>query len=579
MTESDFIKVYTANAAQIMWFLGAGTSRTAGMPTATDLIWDLKLKYYCREENQDIKSHDINNDSIKRRVQSYMDSKGFPKLWSPEEYCFYFWLSFGEDYAAQQKYLFEQLNNSKISLNIGHRALAGIIGLNRAKLLFTTNFDEVIETACVKVNNASIPTYHLEGSYAALDALNAERFPIYSKIHGDFKYTSVKNLEPDLLSNDKEIQKCFLSASNRYGIIVTGYSGRDQNVMSMFYTAIEQQNAFPTGLYWTVPNIKDVSESVTTFIKLAQKRGVDANIIETGTFDSMLSKIWRQMPTRDDKLDNKVLTAKTKQVDIPMGPKGNSYPVVRMNALPISDFPRTCAAISTKTSLSNFEVKELVRKNRSRSIITRAEQILGWGDEEEIIKALGKNNVTSILNYKLENPIDLVSNRTGYHAFFERALAISLCEDKPLLLKNDKGFILTIDPKYSKESLFEPLKESLSDRNGTLGKLTGIIPNGNGAQWSEAISIKLENQDGQLWLMIRPVIWVEPYAERKNNIDFIKNRRRFRFNQITHKILNAWITILLGSAAKAYDVEVSCFKSTAYPAIFKINTRTAYSHK
>jgi len=579
MTESDFIKVYTANAAQIMWFLGAGTSRTAGMPTATDLIWDLKLKYYCREENQDIKSHDINNDNIKRKVQAYMDSKGFPKIWSPEEYSFYFLLSFGEDYASQQKYLFEQLNNDKISLNIGHRALAGIIGLNKVKVLFTTNFDEVIETACVKVNKTSIPTYHLEGSYVALDALNAERFPIYSKIHGDFKYRSVKNLAPDLLSNDLEIQKCFLAASNRYGLIVTGYSGRDQNVMSMFYTAIEQQNAFPTGLYWTVPNIKDVSESVDTFIKVAQKRGIDANIIETGTFDSMLSKIWRQIPNRNDELDKKVLTAKTKHVDIPMGLKGNSYPVIRMNALPISDFPRNCAAISTKTSLSNSEVKELVRKNRSRSIITRAEQILGWGDEEEIIKALGKNNVTSILNYKLENPIDLVSTLTGYHAFFERALAISLCEDKPLLLKNDKGFILTIDPKYSKESLFEPLKEALSDRNRTPGNLTGIIPNGNGAEWSEAISIKLENQDGQLWLMIRPVIWIEPYAERKNNIDFIKNRRRFRFNQITHKILNAWITILLGSAAKAYDVEISCFKSTAYPAIFRINTRTAYSQK
>lgn len=192
MNESDFIKHYIANAAQFMWFLGAGTSRTAGMPTAVDLIWDLKLKHYCREENQDIKTHDINNENIKNRIQSYMDSKGFPKLWSPEEYSFYFELTFGTNYDSQQKYLAEQLSNTKISLNIGHRALAGLVKLNKARIIFTTNFDEVIETACVKVANTTLTTFNLEGSYAALAALNAERFPFYAKIHGDFKYRKRK---------------------------------------------------------------------------------------------------------------------------------------------------------------------------------------------------------------------------------------------------------------------------------------------------------------------------------------------------------------------------------------------------
>lgn len=78
-----------------MWFLGAGTSRTAGLPTATDIIWDLKHRYYCLHENQDLQSHDINNSAIKQKIQAYMDSKGFPALWSPEEYSFYFDLTFG----------------------------------------------------------------------------------------------------------------------------------------------------------------------------------------------------------------------------------------------------------------------------------------------------------------------------------------------------------------------------------------------------------------------------------------------------------------------------------------------------
>jgi hypothetical protein len=58
-----------------MWFLGAGTSHTAGMPTATDIIWDLKRKYYCLQENQTIQTHGINNKAVRGKIQSYMDSK------------------------------------------------------------------------------------------------------------------------------------------------------------------------------------------------------------------------------------------------------------------------------------------------------------------------------------------------------------------------------------------------------------------------------------------------------------------------------------------------------------------------
>jgi len=86
-----------------MWFLGAGTSRSAGLPTATDIVWDLKHRYYCVHENQDLQAHDINNSAIKGKIQSYMESKGFPPLWSTEEYSFYFDLVFGRDSVVSQR--------------------------------------------------------------------------------------------------------------------------------------------------------------------------------------------------------------------------------------------------------------------------------------------------------------------------------------------------------------------------------------------------------------------------------------------------------------------------------------------
>src|SRR5437762_8755049 len=72
------------------WFLGAGASRTAGLPAATDILWNIKRRYYCREENQELSRQDIQNPAIKDRIQGFMNSRGFPLEGTPDEYPTYF---------------------------------------------------------------------------------------------------------------------------------------------------------------------------------------------------------------------------------------------------------------------------------------------------------------------------------------------------------------------------------------------------------------------------------------------------------------------------------------------------------
>lgn len=136
ITEQVFLRDIAQNAPGCMWLLGAGTSRSARLPTATDVTWDLKRKLYCRLQNQDIQAHDINNKSIRAKIQSYLDSQGYPALNDPSEYSFYFELMFGSDYAAQQTYLAAALSSNKVSLNIGHRALAAMMRMGSARLVF-----------------------------------------------------------------------------------------------------------------------------------------------------------------------------------------------------------------------------------------------------------------------------------------------------------------------------------------------------------------------------------------------------------------------------------------------------------
>lgn len=188
-----------------------------------------------------------------------MDSKGFPAEDSMEEYSFYFDRMFGHDAATQQRYIEKKLAKDKISVTIGHRVLAALLDIGLSKMVFTTNFDEVVETAYAAVTGKSLSTFHREGSYAALAALNSGHFPIYAKVHGDFRYQSIKNITADLLHNDVEIRRSFLAAATRFGLIISGYSGRGSNVITMLYDAIQQNNAFPYGIFWTVPLLANAS--------------------------------------------------------------------------------------------------------------------------------------------------------------------------------------------------------------------------------------------------------------------------------------------------------------------------------
>lgn len=577
ITESEFLQHYLQNAPHLMWFLGAGTSRSAGLPTATDIIWDLKRRYYCLHENQDLHSHDINNKAIKQKIQTYMDSKGFPVLWSPEEYPFYFDLIFGDDDQSQQRYIHETLSSNKISLNIGHRVLAGLMEMGNARIVFTTNFDEVIETAFAEVAGKSLSTFHLEGTYAALEALNREDFPLYSKVHGDFRYQSIKNLAEDLRINDREIQRCFLAAATRYGLVISGYSGRDENVMSMLREAIDQNNAFPHGLFWTVPRLSSVERGVQEIIAHAKEKGVRTGVVETGTFDEMLSKIWRQVKDKPQALDGKVRTASVASVSIPLPAPGRKFPILRTNALPVLMTPPRCGMVELDGVVTFGELQQKCIEHSVNAIWTYTDKILFWGNQEEIIKMLPANKSPTMKLCNIDDGSKLATESTFVRSFFEEALATALCHGKPLFLRRkNRTYYAVVQNDAANDKLFSRMRNELSYK-GKQAYISGNVPGLHDVTWAECVSIQLEERGGSLWVMLRPDIWIKPLARRQEAREFLRKRRLYRYNNQSYRILDAWIEILLGSIGSGNAVKVSCFQGSDYDVEFEIGTRTAYS--
>jgi len=173
----ELTSIFCARPQQFAWLIGAGTSAVAGLPTAWDIIWDLKRRYYCREENQDISQQDVQLAAIRARIQSYMLSKGFPVEGDPGEYTLYFEKIFGDNKELQRQYLAAILSEDKVTLSVGSRILGALLGTGRTRAAFTTNFDSVVERAVAEVSGRSLSAYHLEGAASASKGLSNEEYP------------------------------------------------------------------------------------------------------------------------------------------------------------------------------------------------------------------------------------------------------------------------------------------------------------------------------------------------------------------------------------------------------------------
>ena len=581
MDQGEFTAVYCARPENFAWFLGAGASRAAGLMTASDIIWDLKKRYYCREENQEFDRQDVQNQAVRERIQGFVVSRGFPEEGADGEYAAYFEKIFGTDKERQRKYLKAALSEDKVTLSVGNRVLAALMSEKRARAVFTTNFDTVVERAFAEVAEASLTAYHLEGSASAVQAINNEEFPLYVKLHGDFRHDSLKNLPADLATQNDDLARCLTIAGGRFGFVVTGYSGRDASVMSTLRTVLAGSNPFPHGLFWTGMKGVPASEAVSVLLADARAQGVTAEYIEIETFDALLLRLWRNTEGANPNLDAKVRKARLRSVDIPIPPVGARDPIIRMNALPLISLPTRCLSLSFQAPKTTQEVRAIRDKAKARIILAGSRDGLCWGDEAVIKETFG-TDLKAIEPFALPSDLSTPDNR-HLKGFIETAVAAALAFGKPLAHRDSRrGSFLIANPEAQTRAALAPLVKIVSSAAGDVPGLKTVPADGSAPQqvrWAEALHVSLDVKNYRHWLLIEPDIWIWPEYARKGATDFISARRRDRFNVKHDALLSAWIQIVLGTTEHNAVVSMKAFRGggdAANPS-FVIGSRTAYA--
>jgi hypothetical protein len=584
MDQRELTSIFCARPQNFAWFLGAGASRSSGLPTASDIIWDLKRRYYCREENQEISRQDIQNETVKAKIQAYMESRGFPEKWADNEYTTYFEKIFGDDRERQRKYLKAILSEEHVSLSVGNRVLGALISSILCRIVFTTNFDSIVEKAVAEVGGQSLAAYHLEGSHVANQALNNEEFPIYCKLHGDFRYDSLKNLSDDLSTQNAALSECLVNAGNRFGFIITGYSGRDQSIMGLFHKVLNTHNPFPHGLFWTGIKGSLIPPVVDNLLEEARAKGVNAQYVPIETFDALLLRLWRNIENKSEAMEASVRKSQITSVHIPLPNTGKGKPLLRLNALPINTMPRQCLELSFNKPKDWEDLRQARHDSEGGLILTKSDSVWCWGDRDRIKRIFGQD-LSAIQPRDL--PTELESSENLHvKGFVEEALCVALARGKPLLSRTTRSAAIIIaDPHADDKSELDPLFEVIGKESGTIAGLfapvTELHPQPENVTWSEAVRVSIDLKYGKPWLLINPDIWIWPPRARKIAVDFMEERRSDRFNKKFNELLDAWVQVILDTDKRDTEITLSAFDkgSDEGNPSFVIGSRTAFSRR
>lgn len=564
----DFARRFTLRSKNLMWFLGAGASASAGIPTAWDLIWEFKQQLYISQRRVSPQSvSDLSSPAIRTLLQAHIDSLGnLPAPGAPEEYAGLFEAVYPSE-GDRRSFIDAKMVGAKPSY--GHLALATLMRGNLTRLVWTTNFDPLVADACAKVydGTGALATGTLDAPNLAVQCIAEERWPVEVKLHGDFRSRRLKNTDDELRHQDSRFRQLLVGSCQRFGLVVVGYSGRDESIMATLEEALEQGQPFPSGLFWLHRGEAPPHVRVQQLLKRAQQAGVEAALVRVESFDEVMRDLIRMA----DGIDTTVLDNFARErrrwsaAPLPQGRRG--WPVVRLNALPLASVPSVCRSVvcqvggyaEARSAVESAGVDVLVARTRT--------YLLAYGADKDVHKAFDRYGVTEFDLYTIDEK--RLRHESAERGLLREAMARALARGRNLSCTRRRSADI-LAPVDADNASWEPLRR-------LVGPLHGIVNGHPGLGWREGIETRLEWAGGQLWLLFDPRIVFEGLTDenRAAAAAFARERTVKRYNRELNSLMEFWAGILAAGGTELRALGVG----DGVDAVFSFSPVTGYSRR
>lgn len=563
----DFSRRFGLRTANLMWLLGAGASASAGIPTAWDLIWDFKQRLFISQRRVSPKTvADLSSSVVRAQLQAHIDSCGsLPSAGAPDEYSALFEAVYPSE-ADRRAYLDAKMAGAKPSY--GHLALATLMRAQLTRIVWTTNFDPLIADGCAKIYDATgaLATVALDAPDLAAQLISEGRWPVEVKLHGDFRSRRLKNTSDELRHQDVRLRKVLVDSCRRFGLVVAGYSGRDDSVMDALEEALEATGAFQAGLFWLHRGENPPLARATQLLTRAVAKGVEAAVVVVENFDETLRDLMRLINIDTKSLD--AFTAERRRWSgAPRPARAGGWPVVRLNALPILQTPSVCRRVVCQVG-GYAEARQAVEQAGVEVLVARTKAgVLAFGADADVRAAFGAFDITDFSLHTIETR--RLRYESGERGLLRDALTRAIVRQRgvDVIRKRTSDLLAPADPQ---SAVWTPL-------NRLVGAVSGMVKDHPELRWREGIGTRLDWADDRLWLLLEPRTVFDgiTLSNKAAATDFARERTVRRYNRQLNDLIAFWSDLLAGDGGdlRAFGL------GDGVDAVFRLSRDSGFSRR
>jgi hypothetical protein len=269
------------------FLLGAGISASAGVPLGGAIVAMLRQRLI-EELRRDI-SPDAGEEML-RQLGWLQDRE--------TEYSEALLRAFSSDHERQL--FFRELISGKMP-TLAHYYLASIVAAGHCNLVLTTNFDDLFEKALASLG---VDQFNVIAHAADTEYVSAHpELVTVVKLHGHYTFPQLANLSDDTRRLSGRLREYFGYLLRDYGLIVSGYAGRDRSVMEPITRSVRGRT-IPRGVIWCIRN-KDELARTRYLEELARMGSGTVRFLDIQDTD----EFYRDLHTRLGLPDARVLDA------------------------------------------------------------------------------------------------------------------------------------------------------------------------------------------------------------------------------------------------------------------------------
>ncbi len=481
-------------------FLGSGSSAQAGIPTGGGLTWEFKRNIYCTETGTSKEEfRDLQSKTAQLKLQKYFDSQGrHPSLYESNEYSHYFELCHTTSVAREQ---FVQYKVRDIAPSLGHLCLAELFIGKKIQNIWTTNFDELIESG--------IKTIRPEHSFTVFSSANKDgiqncvdrSFPSIFKLHGDYRYDKIKNTSTELKDLENSMQMQFKSRLYGTGLVFIGYSGCDESIMKVIEEHIGEEDFLKYGLVWMIPIGSDLSDRVSTLMESACTISESSCVVEIPGFDEFMYQCYKMQDKPNAQIEDRWIDFPKRKMPLSFSNQQiDSF--IKTNTFLSTGLPQ-CKVFDTDIT-SWKELKEVIGENDIIAALFSS-RIYCFGIEERIQDVFKKHILSEISEEVIPNKI-LYKHDSIYTGMLYELIKTHLV--------NKLGLI-----SFGKNKYYDPSKKDVYENNYNV---------------NDGFEIALSVYNGNYYLSIVPTV----FLQHINGTDVDKLTKQQIINKIMSGIYN-----------------------------------------